>query len=106
MHRRRPCSALAFWMCLALLITGAVAASVIAAEAPPRQDVLRATLDNGLRVVVVRSPLAPVATVITNYLVGSREAPAAFPGMAHAQEHRCSGAVRGFRRISSPISLP
>jgi zinc protease len=74
-------------MCLVLLITGAIAASVFAAEAPPRQDVLRATLDNGLRVVVVRSPLAPVATVITNYLVGSREAPAAFPGMAHAQEH-------------------
>ncbi|HET6489495.1 MAG TPA: pitrilysin family protein [Syntrophales bacterium] len=87
MLRRRTCCALAFWRFLVLLITGAVAASVFAVDAPPGQDVLRATLDNGLRVVVVRSPLAPVATVITNYLVGSREAPAAFPGMAHAQEH-------------------
>ena len=50
-------------------------------------DVARATLDNGLRVVVVRSPLAPVATTIMNYLAGSDEAPEGFPGMAHAQEH-------------------
>ncbi len=50
-------------------------------------DVLRATLDNGLRVVVVHNPLAPVVTTVVNYLVGSNEAPAGFPGMAHAQEH-------------------
>jgi len=50
-------------------------------------DVARATLDNGLRVVVVRSPLAPVATTVMNYLAGSDEAPEGFPGMAHAQEH-------------------
>ncbi len=47
----------------------------------------RATLDNGMRVIVVRNPLAPAVTVITNYLVGSNEAPDGFPGMAHAQEH-------------------
>jgi len=49
--------------------------------------VLRATLDNGLRVVVVRNPLAPVVTTEVSYLVGANEAPAGFPGMAHAQEH-------------------
>ena len=49
--------------------------------------VTRATLDNGLRVVIVRDPLAPVATVEDNYLVGADETPAGFPGMAHAQEH-------------------
>ena len=49
--------------------------------------VLRATLSNGLRVVVVRNPLAPVVAVSVNYLVGSDEAPAGFPGTAHAQEH-------------------
>jgi zinc protease len=50
-------------------------------------NVARTTLDNGLHVIVVRSLLAPVVTVITNYLVGSNEAPEGFPGMAHAQEH-------------------
>ena len=50
-------------------------------------EVTRATLDNGLRVVIVRNRLAPVATIVVNYLVGSNEAPPGFPGMAHAQEH-------------------
>ena len=51
------------------------------------QEVLRANLSNGLRVVIVRDPLVPVATTTVNYLVGSDEAPTGFPGMAHAQEH-------------------
>ena len=50
-------------------------------------EVTRATLDNGLRVVIVRDALAPVATIEQNYLVGGNETPAGFPGMAHAQEH-------------------
>jgi zinc protease len=49
--------------------------------------VLRATLDNGLRVIIVRNTLAPVATMAVNYLVGANETPPGFPGMAHAQEH-------------------
>ena len=58
-------------------------------------DAVRATLDNGMRVVVIRNPLAPLVTVEQNYLVGGDESPEDFPGMAHAQEHMafrgCSG---------------
>jgi len=57
------------------------------AAAETDTNVFRATLDNGLRVVIVRNPLAPVVSTVINYEVGSDEAPPDFPGMAHAQEH-------------------
>src|ERR1700730_1106258 len=60
-----------------------------------KDDVPKATLENGLQVVIVRDPLAPVVTVEQNYLVGGDDTPNGFPGMAHAQEHMafrgCSG---------------
>ena len=65
----------------------AAAATPVTALSAPDGEVLRATLDNGLRVVVVRNSLAPVVTTSVNYLVGSDEAPAGFPGTAHAEEH-------------------
>src|SRR5437764_11972551 len=58
----------------------------------------RATLDNGLRVVIVRDPLAPVVTVEENYLVGGQDTPAGFPGTAHAQEHMT---FRGCNNLSA-----
>ncbi len=51
------------------------------------KTVTRAVLANGLRVVIVRNPIAPVVATVVNYKVGSNEAPHGFPGMAHAQEH-------------------
>jgi zinc protease len=67
--------------------------------APEKDDnVVRATLDNGLRVVIVRDPLAPVVTVEENYIAGGDETPAGFPGMAHAQEHM---AFRGCAGLSA-----
>jgi zinc protease len=50
-------------------------------------NVTRATLSNGLQVVIVRNVLAPVVTVELNFKVGGDETPAGFPGSAHAEEH-------------------
>ena len=48
---------------------------------------VRATLENGMRVVIIRNSLAPVVTVEANFMVGGDETPTGFPGMAHAEEH-------------------
>jgi len=48
-------------------------------------DVTRATLPNGLQVVVLRDRLAPGGRHVLNYLAGSDDEP--ITGLAHAQEH-------------------
>src|SRR5665213_2640041 len=58
-----------------------------ALPAVAQSNVTRATLKNGMRVIIVTNPLAPAVSVYENYKVGGNETPAGFPGMAHAQEH-------------------
>ena len=70
-----------------LFIIAILSIGIFSHSAPAADDIVRATLKNGLRVVIVKNTLAPVVTTEVNYLVGSNEAPEGFPGMAHAQEH-------------------
>ncbi|MHC1481648.1 M16 family metallopeptidase [Frateuria aurantia] len=73
---------------LSVLFAGAPARAVgaVASQAQPAST-LQTTLDNGLRVVIVHDPLAPTVTTQITYQVGSYQAPAGFPGSAHALEH-------------------
>ena len=77
------------------LILGISQSSHAASEVKGVQTPLRATLPNGMRVVIVPDSVAPVATVELSVLAGGDESPRQFPGMAHAQEHMafrgCSG---------------
>lgn len=70
--------------CAAALAIGVGILAQLPAAAQPLQ-VTRATLKNGLQVVVVHDPLAPVVTTVLNYRAGSNEQQ--YPGEAHALEH-------------------
>jgi len=70
-----------------LLVLALLTAVGIAQGDTNTESVVRATLSNGLRVIIVRNALAPVVATSVNYLTGSVETPAGFPGTAHAQEH-------------------
>jgi zinc protease len=91
----RPQSFAALLLAVALLCSqaGAVFAAPVS-----ESDVLKATLHNGLRVVLVRNTIAPAVSVNVTYLVGSRDDPADVPGMAHAQEHMM---FRGTKNLST-----
>ncbi|BDE05229.1 peptidase M16 [Vulcanimicrobium alpinum] len=77
------------------LVCAALAAALAAAPFAPvraqspqpaaQVDVTRATLPNGMEVVVLRDTLAPVVATWMNYRVGADDEP--ITGLAHAQEH-------------------
>jgi len=66
------------------LLLGLVAG---ATPAPAATDVLEATLDNGLHVLVLEDHRSPVATVQVWYRVGSRDERPGATGLAHFLEH-------------------
>lgn len=86
------------------LVCAAVAAAFLLPLAPARAqapqvhtvDVTRATLPDGMQVVVLRDTLAPVVSTWMNYLTGSDEEP--LVGLAHAQEHML---FRGSKTLSA-----
>ncbi|MBV8298468.1 MAG: insulinase family protein [Candidatus Eremiobacteraeota bacterium] len=69
----------------AALLFGPLSPAAAQAPAAHSVDVTRATLSNGMQVVVLRDTLAPVVSTWMNYLTGSDEEP--ITGVAHAQEH-------------------
>lgn len=87
-------------MIFAKHLSGAAAALALLVCAPalaaaqPLQ-VTRATLSNGLQVVVVNDPLAPTVSTVLNYRAGGNEE--TFPGEAHALEHMM---FRGTKDVS------
>ncbi|GAC1407656.1 MAG: pitrilysin family protein [Candidatus Velthaea sp.] len=81
-----------------LALGGTLTAQAPRASSAAETDVLKATLRNGLRVVIVRNALGPVVSTDISYLVGSRDDPADVPGMAHAQEHMM---FRGTKNLST-----
>ena len=85
MQQRRIIGAIALAALLATSLPS-VAATPDASGSVP-SGVVRETLPNGMRVVIVPDRLAPVVTTELNYLVGSNDAPDGFPGTAHALEH-------------------
>jgi len=91
MHRRNGSKS---WVSFAVFLLSVLFAT-LNVRAVDQETVVRAKLENGFRVIIVRAPLAPVVTTVVNYLVGSCEAPRGFPGAAHAVEHMMFRGVPG-----------
>lgn len=86
--------ALSLTFCFAFVAIVSLASTAAAAK---RVEVTRATLSNGLRIVVLRDRLAPVVTTWLNVQAGANDE--ALDGLAHAQEHMF---YRGSRTLGGP----
>jgi zinc protease len=75
---------LSFLLLAALFLTPA-ATPALTLSTRSRLALTRATLPNGLQIVVLRDTLAPVVTTWLNVEAGSDDEP--YAGLAHAQEH-------------------
>ena len=91
-NSRRAARAWIFSLALLFAPLCGIATSVPAAGV---EGVARATLKNGLRVIVVRNTLAAAVSTVMNYHVGADETPPGFPGTAHALEHMMFRGSRG-----------
>lgn len=69
------------------LLIGGPLPEAMASMSPTTDNLVRATLNNGLRVILVRNTLAPVVSTSISYLVGADETPPGLSGLAHAEEH-------------------
>jgi len=72
-------------LCAGLVFACAGGARAAQTAGAASGDVVRATLANGMNVILLRNTLAPVATTIVMYGVGSDDD--SMPGVAHATEH-------------------
>ncbi len=84
---KRGLSVQTFVRLLLICVVATALTTGTGAQSTAANNVTRATLDNGARVVIIRSTLAPVAQVEANFIVGGNETPDGFPGTAHALEH-------------------
>ncbi|HEY8296611.1 MAG TPA: pitrilysin family protein [Candidatus Baltobacteraceae bacterium] len=78
------------------LLAGLLLSPARAGAQPNSSATVQATLSNGLHVVLLPNKLAPVATTIVTYGVGSDDDP--LPGVAHATEHMM---FRGTKDVSA-----
>jgi hypothetical protein len=76
-----------FALAVSLLLPASAGAGAMAAT-PTGIEVTRATLPNGLQIVVLRDRLAPVVTTWLNLETGSDDEP--YTGLAHAQPRTIS----------------
>lgn len=70
--------------------------AALAQQPPAQSGVVRETLANGMQVVLLPNNLAPVATTVITYGVGSNDD--TMPGIAHATEHMM---FRGTKDVSA-----
>lgn len=70
-----------------ILVALVLAAAPAAADGPPRPPVVRRTLDNGLRVVLLADHTSPTVAVEIVYDVGGRNEQRGRTGFAHLFEH-------------------